>query len=109
MTHVLIFRSKNGMVEGFNLIGHAEYGDIGEDIVCAGISILAINTINSLEKLASVQPSLTINEEEGLMDCRFFGQGNEKSALLIDSMILGLKGIRKQYGEQYLDLTFEEV
>ena len=32
----------------FLLFGHAEYADAGEDIVCAGISVLVINTINAL-------------------------------------------------------------
>ena len=109
MTHVLIFKSRIGEVRGFNLIGHAEYGNAGEDIVCAGISALVINTINSLEKLAGLHPHLTVNEEEGLIDCRFTEDINDQGKLLIESLILGLEGIRKQYGEKYLDLTFEEV
>jgi uncharacterized protein YsxB (DUF464 family) len=109
MTHVLIFKSKDGEYKGFNCIGHAEYGDAGEDIVCAGISVLVINTINSLKELSGEKLSVTLNEEEGLIDCRFLTQINEKSVLLMDSLILGLKGIKKQYGKEYLDLTFEEV
>ena len=74
-----------------------------------GISVLVINTINSLEELSGEKLSVTLNEEEGLVDCRFLTQINEKSVLLMDSLILGLKGIKKQYGKEYLDLTFEEV
>lgn len=109
MTHVLIFKSKDGEYKGFNCIGHAEYADAGEDIVCAGISILVINTINSMDELAKEQLTLTVNEEEGLIDCQFTGRINEKSRLLMESLILGLKGIKQQYGKEYLDLTFEEV
>ena len=36
------------VITGFDCLGHAGYAEEGEDIVCAGISALVINTINSL-------------------------------------------------------------
>ena len=36
---------------GYDINGHAEYAEPGEDIICAAISVLAINTANSIEKL----------------------------------------------------------
>ena len=109
MTHVSIIKTRNGEYKGFNCIGHSGYADAGEDIVCAAISVLVINTINSLDQLASQKIKLVTNEEEGLIDCRIDGQINEKSKLLLDSMVLGLREIKKQYGKTFIDLTFEEV
>ncbi len=109
MTHVSIIKTRNGEYRGFNCIGHSGYAEAGEDIVCAAISILVINTINSLEQLAGEKIKLVTNQEEGLIDCRFESSINEKSVLLLDSMILGLREIKKQYGKTFIDLTFEEV
>ena len=109
MTHILIYKSKAGEYKGFNCIGHAEYAASGEDIICAGISVLVINTINSIEILAGDKFDLVANDEEGLIHCSFPEPINEKSILLMDSLVLGLEGIKKQYGKKYLDLTFEEV
>ena len=109
MTHVSIIKTRNGEYKGFNCIGHSGYADAGEDIVCAAISVLAINTINSLDQLAGEKFKLVTNEEEGLIDCRFEKNINEKSKLLLDSMVLGLGEIKKQYGKTFIDLTFEEV
>ena len=109
MTHVSIIKTRNGEYKGFNCIGHSGYADAGEDIVCAAISVLAINTINSLDQLAGEKFKLVTNEEEGLIDCRFEKNINEKSRLLLDSMVLGLGEIKKQYGKTFIDLTFEEV
>ena len=109
MTHVSIIKTRNGEYKGFNCIGHSGYADAGEDIVCAAISVLVINTINSLEQLAGEKFKLVTNEEEGLIDCRFEKNINEKSKLLLDSMVLGLEEIKKQYGKTFIDLTFEEV
>ena len=109
MTHVSIIKTRNGEYKGFNCIGHSGYADAGEDIVCAAISVLVINTINSLDRLAGEKFKLVTNEEEGLIDCRFEKNINEKSKLLLDSMVLGLGEIKKQYGKTFIDLTFEEV
>ncbi len=109
MTHVSIFKTGKGEYRGFNCIGHSGYADAGEDIVCAAISVLVINTINSLERLVGEDFKLVTNEEEGLIDCRFEKGINAKSVLLLDSMVLGLTEIREQYGETFIDLTFEEV
>ncbi len=48
MTKITIFRNHDGEYLGFDCLGHAGYADEGEDIVCAGISALVINTINSI-------------------------------------------------------------
>ena len=109
MTHVSIIKTRNGEYKGFNCIGHSGYADAGEDIVCAAISVLVINTINSLEQLAGERFKLVTNDEVGLIDCRFEASINEKSKLLLDSMVLGLREIKKQYGKTFIDLTFEEV
>ena len=109
MTNILIFKTRNGTYKGFSCIGHAGYGDSGEDIVCAAISVLVINTINSMEVLAGEVFSLLTDGDEGLIDCRFEGSINDKSKLLIDAMVLGLESIEKQYGNNYLKLTIEEV
>ena len=109
MTHVSIIKTRNGEYKGFNCIGHSGYASSGEDIVCAAISVLVINTINSLDQLAGEKFKLVTNEEEGLIDCRFDKQISDKSRLLLDSMVLGLQEIKKQYGKTFIDLTFKEV
>ena len=109
MTHVSIIKTRNGEYKGFNCIGHSGYAERGEDIVCAAISVLVINTINSLDELTGERFKLVTNEEDGLIDCRFEDTISDNSRLLLDSMILGLREIKKQYGKKFIDLTFEEV
>lgn len=108
MTNITIRKSKTGY-QGFTVIGHAGFADAGEDIVCAAISVLTINTINAIDEFTSDQMKVVSNEEEGLIDCRFEGCISKETILLMDTMVLGFQGIRKQYGKTYIDLTFEEV
>ena len=68
MTHVTIYRNRNKECTGFTAIGHAGYAKEGEDLVCAAVSVLVINTCNAIEKLTDTAVSLVTDEAEGLID-----------------------------------------
>jgi uncharacterized protein YsxB (DUF464 family) len=109
MTQITISRDRYHRYTGFSCTGHAGYAGYGEDIVCAGISILVINTINSLEKLTGDAFVADDDEEKGQITVSFKEAASHDAGILIDSMILGLEGIRDSYGSKYLILDFEEV
>lgn len=109
MTTVTIIKSKNGEYKKVTCEGHADYADAGSDIVCCAISILVINTINSLEKLTSTQMEVKSNEDNGFIECIFHDSLDMGSVLLLDSMVLGLQSVVSQYGKKYLKLKFREV
>ena len=108
MIHITIFRNQ-GTIKEFNCIGHAEFAEAGQDIVCAGVSALVINAINSIESLTSTELKLVSDQESGLIDVTFPEGLSSEAQLLLDSMILGLQGIRKDYGKEFLSLDFKEV
>jgi uncharacterized protein YsxB (DUF464 family) len=110
MIHITIFQNQ-GKISSFNCIGHAEYAEAGNDIVCAGVSALVINAINSIERLTDTKFSLVTDDESGsgLIDVTFDGGLSSEAKLLVDSMILGLQGIQNDYGDKFLRLEFKEV
>ena len=109
MTTITIYKSKEEHYKRFTCNGHAGYANAGKDIVCAAVSCLVINTINSLDELTDEPMEITTDEEKGMIDCRFQRTLSEESRLLMDSLILGLKGIIGDYGNKYLELKFKEV
>lgn len=110
MTKVSIYKNKSGEYVKFTCEGHAGYADYGKDIVCAAISILVINTVNSLEEITKEAIQAEADEEAGRISCTFLKQPlKETSVALMDSLILGLGQIEAQYGKQHCKLTFEEV
>ncbi len=109
MTRVTFHRTKSGEYKGFSCEGHAGFDDYGRDIVCASISVLVINTINSLDEIVHEQIKINAEENEGLIECFFEKPLKETSRVLVDSLILGLSQIEKQYGKRYCKLEFEEV
>ena len=64
MTKITIYRNENREVERFSCTGHAGYAEYGNDIVCASISVLVINTINSIETFTSTD--FICEAEEGV-------------------------------------------
>ena len=105
----VVISKHNGEYKSFTFDGHAEYDDPGKDIVCAAVSVLVINTINSIERFTDDAFTTDFNEERGFIETRFTEPISEKSKLLMDSMLLGLDEIQKQYGDEYLSLLYKEV
>ena len=110
MTQITFQKTTAGEYKGFTCDGHAGYAGYGEDIVCASISVLVINTINSLDQITGEKMQVNTDEDAGAIRCRFVNQPlKETSRALMDSLVLGLTQIEKQYGKNYCKLTFEEV
>ena len=108
MTTVTIYQTKNGIYKGFELSGHAGYAKSGADIVCAAISMLTTNTINSIETFTDDFFSYEGNEETGYMKLMLDENASDKSQLLISSMVLGLSQLEKSY-IKYVRLKNKEL
>lgn len=110
MIHITILQNQ-GNICGFNCIGHAGAAEAGKDIVCAGVSAIVINTINSIEQLTASEFDLVTDGEHGsgLIDVTFQKALTPEAELLMKSMILGLQGIQNDYGNEFLSLKFKEV
>ncbi len=107
MITVTIFKDARQEYVGFSLQGHAQAGEPGKDIVCAAVSVLAVNTVNSIEQLT--EDLFTTNVQSGLLSFTFKEKGSAASHLLIDSFILGIEGVRQEDNENYIKLVFKEV
>ncbi|MDD3403601.1 MAG: ribosomal-processing cysteine protease Prp [Hespellia sp.] len=110
MINVTIYKNERHACMGFTAINHAGYAEAGEDIVCAGASMLMINTMNAIERYTEDETSQVSNEEEALIDYRFKTVPGHDAELLLKAMILGLEELadNEDY-EDYITITFEEV
>ena len=110
MTKITIHKTKTGEYLGFTCEGHAGYADSGKDIVCAAISMLVINTVNSFEKITEEPVQVKAAENTGTIECLFTQHPiSESSKVLMDSLVLGLTRIEQQYGKKHCRLHFKEV
>lgn len=111
MVNVTFFKAKEGNTEyisGFHFSGHAGYADSGKDIVCAGVSALVLNAINSIETFTEDRFTCEVEEESGDVIFSLVDTPSKEGNLLLESLLLGITGISETY-QQYITLDFREV
>ncbi len=108
MIRITIYQSAEHGYRGFLCKGHAGYADSGEDIVCAAVSVLVINTVNSIERFGGQPFTCETEQEDGVIDFRLKDNPTAETKLLLDSMVLGLTEVEKDH-KQHLKLNFKEV
>ena len=98
---------KDGDYRLFRSSGHAGSGPEGFDIVCAAVSALVINAVNSLE--AFTGDTFEVECRDGYVRLSFPDPLSEEARLLLDSLMLGLSSVEQEYGSRYIKVKVREV
>ena len=106
MTTITITKSSDDNFKRIECSGHAGFADSGEDIVCAAVSVLAINLLNSIEKFTDDAIVIEQDEKKGLITLEFKDIPSREADLLVRSFELGVTSISKQYGKKFLNIKF---
>lgn len=80
--------------DGIKMRGHANYAPAGQDIVCAGVSVLIQTLIQSIETLTADE--IEYSMQPGTVDIKFWCL-SDLSRVLIDAFFVGVKGIAESY------------
>ena len=102
MTRISFFYDGNGRINGFELNGHAGYGESGTDIVCSAVSVLVFNTINSIESFSKSEFDIEQDKEKGRICFKLRNGADSEAELLLNSLKLGLTSVRDSYGKKYI-------
>ena len=105
MVTARVIKDPSGYVS-FECKGHAGYMNKGRDIVCSAISMLTINTANSIMTLTDTK--ITVDEKDGFISWRFEDVPGREATLLMDSLLIGLRSVEEEY-KRFLTLSVEEV
>ncbi|WP_033543473.1 ribosomal-processing cysteine protease Prp [Planococcus sp. CAU13] len=107
MIHVII-KETSGRISAFEMSGHADFAEHGQDLVCAGASAVSFGAVNAIMELTGIEPHIE-QSESGYLQVGFPDDLDEKTdgqvQLLVRSMIVSLKTIEQDYGE-YINITF---
>lgn len=87
----------NISADGIIIDGHAEYAELGKDIVCSAVTALTFNLINSMEALTDDKLEY-LADEPGHIEIEFKDL-SEQGKLLIDSFFIGISEVSKAYPE----------
>lgn len=111
MVRVEIRRKPDGTITGFRMTGHAEFAEAGKDIVCAGVSAVAIGTVNAAEALLGIR-LVNGTPERGTLVASVpdgtEGRRGEDLQLMLESMVHMVKDIEANYGA-YVRVTEKTI
>lgn len=80
--------------DGIEITGHANYAEVGKDIVCAGVTALTQTLIRSMEDLTRDEIEYEISP--GKADIHY-GNMSEEGKLLVDSFFIGVCQIADEF------------
>ena len=107
MTEVFV-KKENDRVISVDSTGHAGFAKRGKDIVCSAISVLMINTVNSIKCFTEDEIEVESDQKSGKLSILLPKEYSEKTDLLLKALFLGLSGIEEEYPENFRLYT-EEV
>ena len=88
------FRYRAGQAQGFSLIGHAEAGAKGEDIVCAAVSSAAYMTANTLTEICGLPAEVVVKDGEMSVA---FAEKDGCAQVVLDGFLLHMQALQEQY------------
>jgi len=86
-----ITRDNSGSIESFTVKNH------GDSYVCGAVSMLVLNTINSIEALTTQAFDCDYDESGGYICFSLKVPKDDGANLLLNAMLLGLTHVQEQY------------
>ncbi|KRO04340.1 ribosomal protein [Levilactobacillus paucivorans] len=103
MIHATFHHGTN-RINSFQITGHADSGEYGQDIVCAAVSVLAISTVNGLQRVASIPVQVDNRDQAGgflevTLPPKLEATAELKGQTLLQSFEDGLKDVAENYAD----------
>jgi len=96
MIEVNILTVPGGDLQGFIINGHANFGDSGEDIVCAAVSSAAYMAANTITEVIHANAEICINQS-GMMKVKLLGKEIARSQDILKGFKQHLLSLEEQY------------
>lgn len=103
-------QNEAGQIVSYEVTGHAGFREEGEDIVCAAVSVLAIETVNSAERLASHQMIVEEKPKEGgYLYAEIGSELSEEQQVITQVLLKHLYFSLQDVAEAYPDYVTVEI
>ena len=87
---------------GFRSEGHAGFDRKGYDIICSAVSVLVLNTANSIEELT--EDKYSCKQQDGFFELILVSDISKESQILLSSFFLGIRSVSEEYGDKFVKL-----
>ena len=103
MINVKIFRNNKEETVKFTVSGHAGYGPLGKDIICAAVSAITYTAVGYCKEIGYDGEFV---EQDGYASFTLTSEVSEqirtKANAALEAMCVGLKQIEASYGKKYI-------
>ena len=97
------FLLHDGLITGFTITDHAEYGEEGSDILCAAISSAAYMTVNTITDILGIVVGVEV--KDGYMEVKLEEEDAPKAKAILDGFQLHIQGLKEEYDEKGMGST----
>ena len=114
MIRVAVYKNAKRIV-GFDVSGHAGYGEAGSDIICSAISAIIYTALGYMdEKMRQGDGrQLRFEEKDGHIrwhrDTTIGSLFEKETDAVLEAMVIGCRQIEASYGTNYVKVQCEEV
>lgn len=110
MIQIDVWRNQEDALLRVSITGHAQYGEYGQDIVCAAVSGISLGMVNAIEHMFSLRV-YDDSDQSGRLTCTvpssLSAEQDEKIRLLLEAMVHSLSSIAKEYPD-YIEVQTEK-
>lgn len=115
MIIVEILKDEKQAIIGYEVFGHSNYDEYGNDIVCSAVSVLAQTTLMSLVDVCGIEEEnieYKVEEEIGYLEVILKEDLEltkfDKAQIVLRTFELGVKSTAENYSK-YVTLKYREV
>ena len=101
MINITVIKKKQN-IKSIQATGHSGYAEQGSDIVCSAVSALMETLANGLTEIVKAETRIAVDEQIPHLMVEITEQNAEKfkyAQMLMQTTLLGLKGVRDEYGK----------
>ena len=93
MIEVLVHKTKTRLLKAITIHGHADSAPHGQDLVCAGVSAIAVGTLNALDGSSN----LILTNQIGHIEIQIVKPLTARETIILETMLIQLKTMQTSY------------
>ena len=97
------FQKGNDLYRGFNISGHADYADKGQDVCCAAVSSATQTIVNAITDVFKLKAEVKLGENEISLKT-----SEKEASRLIESLLVQLELVKEEFPKN-IQIKISEV
>lgn len=101
----IVIQTKHNKIVGLNIHGHAQSAEYGKDLICAGVSTIAIGTLNALDQMNT---NCTCTMSNNIISVKVNNLDNEVTQVILNTAKIQFETIQES-NKAYIKISKQEV